>query len=167
MKARQENNTIKIYHRMPRSWDGVKYYAGDFHLQSDAVHKEEGFYPVIKPEFDPDLEQLGAIYFDTDKYTYPVENLTLDLDEVKQQKLLELRTLMEMVQNAARPYLDRLDYLGQQAPQEFRTKSSQLYGLFDQHKAAINNETDSKKVVKYALPYAIAEAAAADLRKLL
>jgi hypothetical protein len=167
MKAREENNEIKIYHRMPRSWDGVNYYAGDFHLQSDDVHKEEGFYPVVRPEFDPDIEKLGDIYFDTDKFTYPVEELELDLEEVKQQKLLELRTLMEIVQNAARPYLDRLDYLGEETPQDFKTKSSQLYGLFDQHKAAINNETDAQKVVKYALPYAIAEAAAADLRKLI
>lgn len=167
MKARQENGKIKIYHTMPRSWDGVNYYAGDFHLQSDDVHEEEGFYPVVRPQIDPDLEKLGFIYFDTDKFTYTVDALELDLEEVKQQKLLELRSLMEMVQRAANPYLQRLEYLGEEAPQDFKTKSAQLYGLFDQHKTAIKNETDWKKVVKYALPYAIAEAAAADLRKLI
>lgn len=167
MKAREENGSIKIYHEMPISWKGVSYYAGDFHLKNDAVHLAEGFYPVVVPTYDPEVEKLGDIYFDEDKFTYPIESLNLDIDEVKEAKLLDLRRLMAGVQSAANPYLQRLQYAGEEPPQEFKTKTSQLYSLFDFHKNAISNMTDWEKVAKYQLPYEIAEAAKKDLEKLL
>jgi hypothetical protein len=68
MKARFENNTIKVYYKIPSVFHGkTASYPGGFHLQSDEVHRREGFFPLIIPEYNPEDHSLGALYFDETK----------------------------------------------------------------------------------------------------
>ena len=60
MKAIEINGEIKIYNKLPNSWKGVM---GNFSKLSDEEIKEYGFYDVIMPSFDNQIEELGNMFF--------------------------------------------------------------------------------------------------------
>ena len=98
MKARIENGQIKIYNILPKTYNGItSCYPGDFHLQSDDIHSQEGFKPVIIPTFDSQRQELGELYYNEteDIFTYPVIDKVLDLEVLRQQKQNELSAVMD------------------------------------------------------------------------
>jgi len=101
MKARIENGQIKIYNTLPKIYNGITgCYPGNFHLQSDEIHRQEGFIPVVTPIFDPETpetQKLGEIYFDetNDIFTYPVNNIVFDLEQLRQQRLNEFSQVLD------------------------------------------------------------------------
>ena len=78
MKAIEINGKIKIYNTLPNSWNGTKHYVGGFASLSDEELKSEGFYDVVIPENNNIVEELSAIYFDSDNeiFTYDVSDKT-------------------------------------------------------------------------------------------
>jgi len=38
-----------------------------------STHIADGFFDVITPTYDTSIERLGVLYFDVDKFTYPIE----------------------------------------------------------------------------------------------
>ena len=88
IKARLENGTIKRYVEMPKYW---AHYAGNFAEQSDEVHESFGFYPVHFPEFDPQLQTRGEIYWDevNSVFTYPVTDKSSEQIEAELNAYLE------------------------------------------------------------------------------
>ena len=78
MKAIEINGKIKIYNTLPNSWNGIKHYVGGFASLSDEELKAEGFYDVVIPENNNTVEELSAIYFDSDNeiFTYNVSDKT-------------------------------------------------------------------------------------------
>jgi len=92
MKARIENNTIKIYGRLPSKYvTDTMNIAGGFDLLPTEIHEQEGFFDVVMPTFDGKLQRLGEIYFDQEKrvFTYPLEDIVYDLDQLLQRRLDE------------------------------------------------------------------------------
>jgi len=83
MKAIQKNGSIKIYKVLPETWDGR--FSGhiiNFRQASDEVLKENGFYDVVKPGYDPSKQNKGGLYFDEAKeiFTYDVTDIDFDQD---------------------------------------------------------------------------------------
>ena len=46
------------------------------------THIADGFFDVIVPTYDSSIERLGALFFDVDKFTYPIEAIPqAEIDE--------------------------------------------------------------------------------------
>ena len=56
MKAIEINGTIKVYSKLPNSWEGVM---GNFSKLSDEEIKAYGFYDVVIPDY----KKLFLLYF--------------------------------------------------------------------------------------------------------
>jgi hypothetical protein len=95
MKAIEINGQIKIYSTLPKSWNGNKHYFGGFNNLSDAELKSEGFYDVVVPEYNNNVQKLSSIYFDSNNevFTYGVEDITWSekLSELKENAIQELK----------------------------------------------------------------------------
>lgn len=152
MKATIINGTIKI--GLPKIYQGGKAtYIGDFHLQSDEIHREEGFYPVVVPNYDPDLQQPGEIYFDEEKevFTYPVINLVIDLETERLQKQAEFDEIIEREMTPALMFgvIEKLA-LGEPIPQEMKDKITSLRDRERQVKLLMNTINDPVKMRKFS-----------------
>ncbi|MFA5636010.1 MAG: hypothetical protein WC977_08890 [Anaerovoracaceae bacterium] len=86
MKAIEINGQIKIYSKLPKTWNNIL----NFEKVSIELQQQEGFYDVVVPEFNTEFQYLGEIYFDANDevFTYPVIDITQEeLDERKEQEL--------------------------------------------------------------------------------
>ena len=94
MKAIEINGKIKVYNTLPKSWNGIKHYVGGFASLSDEELKAEGFYDVVIPENNNTVEELSAIYFDSDNeiFTYDVSDRTWSetIAELKARRIDQL-----------------------------------------------------------------------------
>ena len=92
MKARNENNQIKIYGSLPSKYKSETLnIAGGFDKLNKEIHEQEGFFDVATPAYDNLLQELGEIYFDevAKVFTYPVVDLVFNLDNLLEQRLRE------------------------------------------------------------------------------
>lgn len=82
MKAIQKNGSIKIYKVLPETWDGASGHIINFRQASDKVLKENGFYDVVKPGYNPSKQNKGGLYFDeaNEIFTYDVTDIDFDQD---------------------------------------------------------------------------------------
>jgi hypothetical protein len=82
MKAIQKNGSIKIYKVLPETWDGASGHIINFRRASDEVLKENGFYDVVKPSYNPMTQTKGGLYFDEANsiVTYDVTDIDFDQD---------------------------------------------------------------------------------------
>lgn len=58
---------------------------------SDAIHEADGFFDVVTPQdgidYDSSVQKLGALFFDVDKFTYPIIALTQqEIDDLVAQE---------------------------------------------------------------------------------
>lgn len=72
MWANNINGEIKIFEKLPSYWEGVNLYTIGFSSSPINVLEEEGFFPVVNPQIDPETEELGDLYFEDNKYYYIV-----------------------------------------------------------------------------------------------
>jgi len=74
MKAIQINNKIKVYSKLPKTWKNHL----NFEKASVELQQQEGFFDVVQPAVDTELQHLGEIYWDevNQVFTYPVINKT-------------------------------------------------------------------------------------------
>ena len=72
MKANNIDGQIRIFYQLPNEWKSFL----NFSKADEATLKEEGFFDLITPEYDPRIQSLGEIYFDEQDeiFTYPVLN---------------------------------------------------------------------------------------------
>jgi hypothetical protein len=78
MYAKQENTGIKVYGKLPNRYKSeTMNVVGGFDKLPDAVHQQEGFYPLVQPTLGEN-EKLGSLYFDEENqvFTYQVESLS-------------------------------------------------------------------------------------------
>ena len=94
MKARLENGIIKRYPLLPQYY---KHWAGGFREQPEEVHRAEGFYNIVEPEYNRSTEKLGELFWDEQAqvFTFPVLTITYDLEELRQQRTAELESVLD------------------------------------------------------------------------
>lgn len=105
MKAIKINGKIKVYTKLPKNW---KNFSG-FENASPELLEQEGFFDVVEPTYDQELQRLGEIFFDETKkvFTYPIVNIPQkELDDRKSCKLENLDNQFD--QNAAKRLLRKV-----------------------------------------------------------
>lgn len=79
-----KNNAVGSIRKMniPNSFFSLTHENGQrtdgYHTLDNSVHEADGFFDVVTPILDDAIEKLGAIFFDVDKFTYPIVAKTQD-----------------------------------------------------------------------------------------
>ena len=152
MKAIEINGEIKIYNKLPNSWKGVM---GNFSKLSDEEIKEYGFYDVIMPSFDNQIEELGNMFFKESigAYTYPVneKNILETLEQLKENKKNQLKFNIKNKLKETDWYYIRKLQRNIDVPAEIETERNTLLSEYDVKKEEINALTQKAEVIKYEL----------------
>ena len=154
MKAKIENGQVRRYIQLPKYY---KQWGGNFDIQSDIIHEQEGFYNVEDTVFDADLQNRGDLYFDNSNnvFKYTITNKILPtLAEAKALKIQELKLAVRSLYETIQAYLTEKQ-LHEETPavgivnkiKEIRTKYQNIKGQIE----ALLTVED---VIKFALPYA-------------
>ena len=153
MKAVNIDGNIKTYSVLPKTWNNIL----NFQKASVEVQQQEGFYDVVKPEYDPFTQKLGEIYFDKESevFTYPVEKRTdlPTIEEAKQIKIAELKSAVKDLYQTIQWYIEMKKAEGEAIPQSVIDKIRLIKTRYDNAKSAINALTSVVDVLKYSIPY--------------
>ena len=92
MKAISINGEIKVYDELPAFWKNYL----NFSQAPIELQQQEGFFDVVQPEYDLQLQELGELYFDEENnvFTYPINEKVFDLDEIKNKLLDEFDVVL-------------------------------------------------------------------------
>jgi hypothetical protein len=137
MKARNDNGQIRVYGQLPNTWKNYD----NFRAALVEVLEAEGFFDVIKPEYDPELQYLGPIYFDemSHVFTYPVidktpQELAAEVESRLQalDEQVDFQALKRLLQKVAEPVLSDEQNLTEQDVEDAKTlyKQWRATGIF-------------------------------------
>lgn len=150
MKAKEINGQIKTYNRLPKSYGNIM--AG-FDLLPDNELQSFGFYNVVYPTFDNDVQELGDLVFDQNinAYTYQVNDLTWTetLAELKENKINQLKNHTNTKLGATDWYVIRQIERGIDIPSDIQQERSTILQNHDEQVVEINNLSTKANVVKY------------------
>ena len=144
MKAREDNGQIKIYGQLPKTW---KYHL-NFSMADEELQKQEGFYNLVTPQFNPDLQELGPIYFDKENevFTYPVVDKTQEQIEYEIELRLkaldsqiDFQSVKRLLQKVAEPVLADEENLTEQDIDDAKT-------LYKQYRVGVIYDKDSTNI---------------------
>ena len=153
MKAVNLNGTIKTYSSIPKSWGNV---VGGFDTLSDSDLESYGFYDVITPSYNYNIQELGSIEWDSDNsvFTYPVENkeFSQSLAEMKAQKIENLKAIYGQELAKTDWIIIRDQELGNATDSDVLTARAALRTNCATKEEAINGKTTKAYVADYSLP---------------
>ena len=93
MKARFENDEIKIYQSIPKKFekiiDGRPQTVFGYDKKPESVHYGDGFRDVIKPPYDKDLKKLGEVFHNEED-----DNFTFTIIDKELPPIEDVRTLL-------------------------------------------------------------------------
>lgn len=148
MKANNINGTIKLFGQLPNQWRNQL----NFRKSTIEVQEQEGFFDVVTPEFDFDIQKLGNIYFDADAsvFTYPIIDQVLDIEAIRAEKHEVFQQILEQEMTPALMFgvLEKLA-MGEPIPQETIATITALRNREAQVKSDIDSETDVNKLTKF------------------
>lgn len=157
MKARNENGAIKLYGNLPSKYKSENLnIAGGFHKLSTAIHEQEGFFDLIKPELDSYIQELGEVYFDTENslFTYPVIAIILpSLEDAKTSKIRELKNAVKDLYTAIQGYITEKQIHDETISVAVKDKIKSIRTKYLLIKSQINALTTVVEVIKFELPY--------------
>lgn len=151
MRANNINGEIKLFNKLPSTWNGINHYMGGFASSPVEVLEEEGFYEVVDPQYDPAIEELGELYLEDNKYYYTV------IQKTWSETLAELKEIkLEGLQNHTNSLLSKTDWYyirkldrNIDVPQEVEDERAIILNNHNDHETAINELTKKADVVKY------------------
>ena len=150
MKAKKINGQIKTYNRLPKSYGNIM--AG-FDLLPDNELESFGFYNIVYPDYDNDIQELGDLVFDENinKYIYQVNDLTWPetLAELKENKINQLKNYTNLKLGPTDWYVIRQIERSIDIPQDIQDERSSILTSYDEQIIEINNLSTKAKVVKY------------------
>lgn len=148
MKAINIDNKIKVFTELPSNW---KHYV-NFKKASLELQHQEGFYDVIKPIIDTELQLFGDMYFDevNNVFTYPVIDRVFDVETERSLKKAEFKNIIESEMNSALSVgvLEKL-VLGETIPQAFKDSVIALRAREASIYAALDVLTDGSQIKKF------------------
>lgn len=154
MKAKNYNGTIKTFSTVPKSYGNV---IAGFDLLSDSDLEGYGFYDVVTPSYDDLIQELGAIYWDSDnsQFTYPVNNKTWSetLTELKIQRVKEAKNLANDKLQQTDWIIVRDQELGNTTSQSVLDERAALRTACSTHETSINAKTTKAQVILYNITY--------------
>ena len=150
MKAKKINGQIKTYNRLPKSYGNIM--AG-FDLLPDNELESFGFYNIVYPDYDNDIQELGDLVFDENinKYIYQVNDLTWPetLAELKENKINQLKNYTNLKLGPTDWYVIRQIERSIDIPQDIQDERSSILTSYDEQIIEINNLSTKVNVVKY------------------
>jgi len=154
MKAKDYNGTIKVYNTVPKSYGSI---IGGFDLLSDSDLEGFGFYDVVTPSYDPTIQELGSIGWDSanSEFTYPVNNLTWgeSLSELKEAKIKIAKDSANQMLIPTDWYIIRKQEKGTAIPSDIQTDRDAIRTACTAHENAINAKTTKAQVQSYNITY--------------
>ena len=132
MKAKDYNGTIKKFINIPKSYGNIM--AG-FDLLSNEKLKTYGFYDIVTPDYNLKTQELGDIYFDSEK-------------QIEEAKIFA-RTLLYNTDW----YVTRKSEKGLGIPNNIQTERNNIRTTCDNHETAINALNTKAEVVSYNIVY--------------
>jgi hypothetical protein len=152
MKARLENNEIKIYSKIPNSFQaGDILVAGGGKNLSEETLQSYGFYDLVRPEYDSRIEELANLHLDGDVYTYDVidKPIKQTVAELKEQKISNLKHIIGSQLAKTDWYIIRESDSGEATPQSIKDERAALRTQSNDIEAQINALTTKKSVVLF------------------
>ena len=152
MKARLENNEIKVYSKIPNSFcAGDILVAGGGKNLSDEILKSYGFYDLVRPDYDHIFEELTNLHLDGDVYTYDVieRHIKETLTELKANKIAELKSIIGSKLSVTDWYVIRNADVGTEIPDAIKESRADLRDQSDLIEAEINALTTKKSVILF------------------
>ena len=150
MKAKEINGQIKTYNRLPKSYGNI---IAGFDLLPDNELESFGFYNIVYPDYDNDIQELGDLVFDENinKYIYQVNDLTWPetLSELKENKINQLKNYTNLKLSPTDWYVIRQIERSIDIPQDIQDERSSILTSYDEQIIEINNLSTKAKVVKY------------------
>jgi len=154
MKAKDYNGTIKIYNTVPKSYGNI---IAGFDLLSDSELEGHGFYDVTIPSYNPEIQELGLIQWDSanNVFTYPVNDLTWTetLSEIKTLKINEAKYIANQELTSTDWYVIRKQEKGTAIPASVIAERDGIRTSYENHKTAINSKTTKVQVKSYNITY--------------
>ena len=151
-KARLENGRIREYSKLPNSDKNI---IGGFANLSEDKIKEHGFYDVVIPSYDSDIEFLGDMRFDSENEVFTRDVISKDfkqsLSEMKENKIKNLKSIYNAELSKTDWIIVRNIELGQQTSQSTLDARQALRDEYNSKKDEINSKTTKKAVAKYNL----------------
>ena len=153
MKAIDINGKIKQYSKLPSSWGNI---LGGFDLLSDEQLKTYGFYDVVIPDWDSNIQELGDLYFNnaSETFTKDVSNKTWiqTLAELKEQQINNFKHLTASKLQQTDWYIIRNQETGDAIPADITSARQALRDQSEVVENEINALTTKKAVMSYDLP---------------
>jgi len=91
MKARIENNAIRVYSKLPSKYTSTTLnVVGGFDQLPAEIHQQEGFFDLVTPAINNETQRLGQIYFNSQEaiFTYAVEEKSQEqIDQEKTEQI--------------------------------------------------------------------------------
>lgn len=154
MKARTENGQIKIYKSLPTEFvndDGSV--TLNFRSAPTSLLEEKGFYDVVKPSINKNIESYGSIEWDADnnQFTYPkvANTFTETLTELKDKKKQAVKDIANKELAKTDWYVTRKADLGTAIPSEIQTERSNIRSKVIERETEIDALTTKKNVAKW------------------
>lgn len=153
MKAINLNGTIKTYNSIPKFWGNV---VGGFNTLSNSDLETYGFYDVVTPSYNSNIQELGAIEWDADNsvFIYPIQNKTFaqSLAELKTQKIANLKHSYGRELAKTDWIIIRDQELGNTTDSSVLSSRATLRSDCATHESSINSKTTKAQVADYSLP---------------
>jgi len=153
MRAIEINGEIKVFNKLPSTWNGKKHYMGGFGSSPAEVLEEEGFYEIADPQYDPTIEELGELYLEDNKYYYEVKTKTWSegLPHLKESKLNQLDvTTYSKLKETDWYYIRKIDR-GIEVPQHVEDARAIILNNHNDQTMEILSLTKKADVVNYEL----------------
>jgi hypothetical protein len=146
MKAILINGEIKTFSSVPKKWTDEN----GLHLNIKDG-SAFGFKDVVTPTFDGRIEELANLHLDGDVYTYDVIEKPIKgtLEELKQEKIIELKSTTSSMLSDTDWYIIREADSGEVAPDSIKSERAELRTKSDLIEAEINALTTKKAVVLF------------------
>jgi hypothetical protein len=123
MKARIENNIIKLYNTLPQDFENIL----NFKNAEETIIRSKGFYNVIVPFYNTETQIIGQIYFDSDLeiFTYPIVNKTPS--QIEQEQIEKVNKQADVaysyldIQVLKKLLADKIEAINETEALEYRT----------------------------------------------
>ena len=163
MKARIESGKIIKYPTLPNSFKSGGIVIENFSKASNDVLESYGFYDIVIPTYDSKTEYIHNLrtiddYKDSEGntktvFTYDVSKKTFteSLNELKKNKVQELKSLANQKLQPTDWYIIRKIEKGSSIPDNIQTQRDNIKSQVDTQEASINSKTNKLDVFNFEI----------------
>jgi gas vesicle protein len=163
MKARIESGKIIKYPTLPNSFKSGGIVIENFSKASNDVLESYGFYDIVIPTYDSKTEYIHNLrtvddYKDLEGntktvFTYDVSGKTFteSLDELKKNKIQQLKSLANQKLQPTDWYIIRKIEKGSSIPDNIQTQRNNIKSQVDTQEASINSKTNKLDVFNFEI----------------